>query len=125
VCIGALAFGLLPWYFQSDRSLFAAMPGVFGAADTASGLLQAARHGKPWLWSAAFGLVVAGLGWLLTGGRAQGRVLVLGAVIGLTGLLASGFAIGLTGWAFDWLGAAFGALPAGQLGIVMKRDRTK
>ncbi|MDH5538082.1 MAG: iron ABC transporter permease [Rhizobacter sp.] len=115
--VGALSFLLLPWYFLGDRSLLAALPGVLGPADTASGLVQALRHGKPWLWVAAFGLALAAAAWLFRSGRGQGRMLVLGAAIGLIGLLASGFAIGLKGWAFDWMNASFGALPAGQFGI--------
>ena len=115
--VGALAFVLLPWYFLADTSVLASLPGVFGASDTASGAVQAARHGKPWLWVAAVALGVAGAAWRMPAGRAQGRTLLVGSAAGVAGLLASGFAIGAKGWAFDGLNAAFGALSAGQFGI--------
>ena len=115
--LGAVSFLLLPWYFLADKSVLQALPGVFGGADTASGVVQAALHGKPWLWVALVGLVIAALGWRLPPGRAQGRWLSAGAGIGLAGLLSSGFAIGAKGWSFEWMNAAFGALAAGQFGI--------
>ena len=115
--LGAVSFALLPWYFSADKTLLQLMPGVFGAADSASGAVQAALHGKPWLWIALVGLLLAALGWRLPAGRQQGLVLVLGGGIGLFGLLASGFAIGAKGWAFEWLNASFGALASSQFGI--------
>jgi iron(III) transport system permease protein len=69
------------------------------------------------LWIGLAGLAIAAIGWRLPAGRAQGRVLVAGATIGLVGLLASGFAIGARGWSYASLEAAFGALPQGQFGI--------
>ncbi len=117
VALGLLAYGVLPWYFLADRSLLGALPGVFGPAETASGAVQVLRHGKPWLIVAVLGLLLAGAGWLFSTGRRQGRILLAGALIGLIGLLLSGFAIGLKGWNFEWLNANFGALPAGQAGI--------
>jgi iron(III) transport system permease protein len=115
--LGLGAFALMPWYFQQDKSLWQALPGVFSTADVGSGVMQAAQHGRPWLWLGLAGLLVAGVGWRLPSGRLQGRTLVVGAAIGLVGLLASGFAIGARGWSFGWLEAAFGALPQGQFGI--------
>ena len=114
---GAAAFALLPWYLGADKTLLESLPGVFGGADTASGIVQAALHGKWWLWVALVALVFATVGWRIAPGRPQGRVLTAGAAIGLIGLLASGFAIGAKGWAFEWLNAGFGALPTGQFGI--------
>lgn len=114
----AAAFVLLPWYLPQNLSLLQSIGGVFGGADTGSGAVQALRHGRPWLLSGALGLLVAAASLvLLPAGRAQGRGLVLGAAIGLAGLLFSGFAIGATGWAFDALITRFGELPQGQYGI--------
>ena len=115
--LGALAFVLLPWYFPQNLTLLQSLPGAFGGADTASGLVQALRHGKPWLWSA-----VVALGLLLLAvsgkpGRVQGGLMVTGATFGLVTLLASGFAIGAQGWSFAWLESIFGALSGGQFGI--------
>jgi iron(III) transport system permease protein len=115
--LGLGGFVLLPWYFVQSGSLWSALPGVFGGADTAGGVVQALRHGRPWLWAGLAGLLVAGVGVLLPAGRAQGRVLVVGAALGLVSLLAAGFAIGARGWAFAWLESALGALPQGQFGI--------
>ena len=88
-----------------------------GTAETASGVVQALSHGKPWLWSGLAGLLLAAAAWRLPAGRTQGRWLLAGAGLGLTGLLISGFTIGAAGWSHEWLNTAFGALPGGQLGI--------
>ncbi|MDP3084823.1 MAG: iron ABC transporter permease, partial [Rubrivivax sp.] len=61
--LGLAAFALLPWYFPQQLTLAAALPGVFGGADTASGLVQALQHGKPWLWSGLAGLALAFAAW--------------------------------------------------------------
>ena len=115
--LGVVAFALLPWYLSADQTLLQSLPGVIGGADTASGVVQAALHGKWWLWVVLVALVLATAGWRMAPGRLQGRVLTAGAAISLVGLLASGFAIGAKGWAFESLNASFGALPAGQFGI--------
>lgn len=115
--LGLAAFALLPWYFQQDGSIWRALPQVFDSQEAGSGLVQASRHGRVWLWLGAAGLVLAALGSAMAPGRAQGRVLVAGAGLGLLGLLVPGFAIGARGWAFESLQSAFGALPVGQFGI--------
>ncbi|MDP1901361.1 MAG: iron ABC transporter permease [Rubrivivax sp.] len=115
--VGLAAYALLPWYFQQDLGLLRALPGIFGGGETASGMVQAARHGKPWLWVGLAGLALGAAAAALPAGRAQGRLLVAGGALGLVGLLASGFAIGAQGWSFEVLNATFGELPAGQFGI--------
>ena len=115
--LAALAFVALPWYLPQDLSLLQALTGAWGGPDTASALLQASRHGRPWLWSAAVGLGLAAWGWRLPPGRAQGRLLLAGAGLGLIGLLVSGFAIGAQGWALESLTLAFGPLSQGQPGM--------
>ena len=50
------AFSLLPWYFPQDLSMGAALLHAFGGSATASGLLQASMHGRPWLWVVALAL---------------------------------------------------------------------
>jgi iron(III) transport system permease protein len=115
--IGLAGFSLLPWYFLQNATLWQALPRVFGGAETASGLVQAAVHGRPWLWLALAGLAVAVSGLRAPAGAVQGRWLASGALIGLASLLASGFAIGARGWSFAGLEATFGALPQGQFGI--------
>ena len=115
--VALAAYVLLPWYYPQNLTLLRSMGGVFGGSETASGLVQAATHGKPWLWSGLIGLTLVAVAWRLPPGRGQGLWLVAGAGLGLMGLLASAFSIGAQGWSFEWLGAAFGALPAGQFGI--------
>ena len=115
--LGLAAFVLLPWYFPQNLTLWKSLPGVFGGAETASGLVQALRHGKPWLWIGAAGLLLALLALRAPAGPAQGRLLLVGAGAGLFGLLAAGFGIGAAGWSFEFLQAWFGELPGGQFGI--------
>jgi iron(III) transport system permease protein len=115
--LGSAAFVLLPWYLPQDLSLWQSLPGVFGAADTASGLVQALSHGRPWLWLAPAALLGAGIALCMTPGRAQGRVMVVTAGLGLAGLLMAGFAIGAKGWAFVSLEHMLGAAPGKQFGV--------
>ena len=115
--LGLAGYALLPWYFQQDMGLIKALPGVFGGAETASGLVQALRYGKPWLWIGLLGLVVAGVAWPLPPGRLQGGLLAGGGALGFVGLLAAGFGIGAQGWSYEFLNQAFGALAGGQFGM--------
>ncbi|MBL8325972.1 MAG: iron ABC transporter permease [Rubrivivax sp.] len=117
VLLGAAAFALLPWYFPQNVSLWRALPGIFGGAETASGLVHALVHGRPWLWVALAALVPCALAWRMPAGRAQGTALVAGAGLGLAGLVGSGFAIGAAGWSFEFLQGWFGALAQGQFGM--------
>jgi iron(III) transport system permease protein len=120
VVLGLLGFALLPWYFLQQMSLAEAMPGVLAGAgaETASGMVQALQHGRPWLWSGLAGLLVCALAVLRPWpARLQGWGLLVGSLIGLLGLLLSGFAIGATGWAFESLASLWGALPTGQYGM--------
>ena len=117
VWLGLAAYVLLPWYLPQDQGLWRAWMGIFAGADTASGLVQAAVHGRPWLWSGVLGLALAGIGCLMTGARRQGTWLFAGAALGLAGLLGSGFLIGSRGWAFETLERSFGELSVGQLGF--------
>ena len=91
--VAALSFVLLPWYFLADQSVLQSLPGVWGAADGASGAVQAAVHGRTWLWIAPIGMAIAIIGWRANERRRQGALLSAGALVGLLGLLGSGFAI--------------------------------
>jgi iron(III) transport system permease protein len=115
--LGLVAYALLPWYFQQDMGLLKALPGIFGGSDTASGVVQALRHGKPWLWLGLLGLLVAGGGALLPASRTQGWLLLGGGGLGLAALLISGFSVGARGWSFEFLTAAFGDLGRSQFGL--------
>ena len=117
LAVAAVSFVLLPWYFPADKNLAQALAEVWGGADSASGIVEAARHGRAWLWVVPIGLVVAFLGTRPGARRRQGALLVAGATIALAGVLVAGFAIGASGWAFEFLAHAFGPLPGGQPGI--------
>jgi iron(III) transport system permease protein len=115
--LGLAAYALLPWYFPQSMPLREALPGIFGGPDTASGIVHALRHDRPWLWVGLAGLALAAVATALRAGRAQGAWLVAGSLCGLAGLLGSGFAIGAAGWSFPGLAALFGDLPHGQYGL--------
>ncbi|MBL0090104.1 MAG: iron ABC transporter permease [Ideonella sp.] len=115
--VGAVAFALLPWYFPQEISLTRALMGAFGAPETASGLVQVLRHGRPWLAVAVAGLLLAAVGAMLPASRRQGWVLLAGGGLGLAALLGTGFTIGATGWSFEALNRAFGELAKGQGGM--------
>ncbi len=117
VLLGLAAYLLLPWYFMQQGSLGSAIPRLFSGAETANGLTQAIMHGRTWLFSGFFALLLAGAGALLPPGRRQGGWLVAGATLGLLGLMASGFLIGARGWSHDWLAPVFGGLALGQQGV--------
>lgn len=118
VVLGLLGFALLPWYFLQQMALLEALPGIWAGAETASGWVQAAQHGRPWLWSALAGLLLCAVAvWLPGMARRQGGLLLAGSLLGLTGLLFSGFAIGATGWSFVSLEVLWSALPTGQYGM--------
>ncbi len=118
VVLGLLGFALLPWYFLQQMTLAEAMPGIWAGAETASASVQALHHGRPWLWTGLAGLLVCGLAVArVWSARMQGILLLLGGGLGLLGLVASGFAIGATGWSFELLQAWWGDLPTGQFGM--------
>ena len=94
--LGLAAFALLPWYSLPD--------GIFGLQglgelmaghDSSSALAQVLLHRRPWLLLGAWPLVVglAALG--MAPARAQGRLLAWSGALGVAGVLAQGFLIGL------------------------------
>ncbi len=117
VLIGVLGYLLLPWYAQQDANGLLAVGRVWGDAQAANGLLQAAQQGRPWLWLGLLGLVLAGVGAALPAGRQQGAVLIAGGALGLVALLLSGFTIGARGWAFEWMNTHLGELGTRQPGM--------
>ncbi len=115
--LAALAFVALPWYLPQNLGFFAALRGVFGDAESASGLMQALLHKRPWLWALPVALALVAVGWSQPSGHAQGRWITGGAALGLVALIVTGFTIGATGWAFESLQRSFGELTVGQFGI--------
>lgn len=119
LCLAAGFFGylLLPWYAIQDTSWYEALPRIFGGEDAANGVLQASQQGRVWLFAGVAGLVVCAVGALLPAGRAQGRWLLAGGLIGAVGISLAGFLIGARGWSAAWLSHAFGELTLNQFGI--------
>ena len=109
---------LLPWYALQDGLFDPSWLAHWTGRDAAPAVLQAALHGKAWLWPliAVFVGAVAGA----RGGenRERGATLLLGAgCLGLVYLLAQGFAIGLKGPAIGWLAMLAGEAPWRQFGL--------
>ena len=115
--VGALAYLLLPWYFVTELGLLTAVQSAWIRGEAASGVLQTAWLGRPWLLSVPIGFGLALLGWQARDRRRQGGLLIAGGVVVLAGILGGGFAIDGRGWAAQPLAAAFGPLAGGQPGI--------
>ncbi|KQW65018.1 iron ABC transporter permease [Variovorax sp. Root411] len=117
VALGFAAYLLLPWYAIQDATWYEAIPQVFGQAEGANGLMQAAMQGRSWLFVGLAGLAMCAIGAWLPASRAQGRWLLAGGAVGAIGLALTGFAIGARGWSFAALTAQFGELAVNQFGI--------
>jgi iron(III) transport system permease protein len=117
VALGFAAYFVLPWYAIQDSTWYEVIPQVFGQAEGANGLMQAATQGRSWLFIGLAGLVMCAVGASLPAGRAQVRWLLAGGAIGAIGLAITGFAIGARGWSFAALNAQFGELAINQFGI--------
>lgn len=117
VVLGLVGYVALPWYAIQDAGWWQAVPRVFGGPETANGVVQALLHGRKWVLLGLVGLVVAAIGLGQPPGRQQGRWLLAGGLIGLVGLLASGFLVGAKGWSFAFLERSFGELALQQFGM--------
>jgi iron(III) transport system permease protein len=117
LAVGVAGYVLLPWYAMQDGNGLLAVGGVFGGGDTANGLVQAAVHGRPWLWLGLVGLLIAAVAATRPPGRAQGALLVAGGLIGAGGIALAGFLIGAKGWSTEAFNRLFGELPVNQFGI--------
>ena len=117
--LGALGALVLPWHMQQEGVDLAGLV-AFGESDpeAASAVWQAAAHGRFWFWPVVAGIILA-LPGALSVGPATRRALFLlaGGGLGLLAIVAQGFAIGIGGWSFSWLEAAFGPLDDRQFGI--------
>jgi iron(III) transport system permease protein len=117
VALGFAAYLVLPWYAIQDSTWYEAVPQVFGQAEGANGLMQAATQGRSWLFVGLAGLVMCAIGAWLPAGRSQGRWLLAGGALGAIGLAAAGFTIGARGWSVAALNTQFGELAVNQFGI--------
>jgi len=117
---GWIGFLVLPWYgieygFWNFEWLFEGYP---LDSDSAPALLQIFPGGKPWL--APLLLALAAPVAVVTLPKSDPRfapVLLLAGGGGLAWLLLQAFSIGLGGWQFGFLDAAFGPLETQQFGL--------
>jgi iron(III) transport system permease protein len=120
LAVGWIGFLILPWYAIEDGfwSLAWLADGYPADSDYAPALLQALWHGKIWLLPIALPLLppLALLG-RRRGDPGFGQILIACGALGLAYLLVQGFAIGIRGWQFAWLEAAFGPLGDRQFGM--------
>jgi iron(III) transport system permease protein len=112
-----LAWLLLPWYAVQDAAGLLQVHRVFVDEKAGSAWLQAARHGRWWLWLGLAGLLAGAAAARLAPGRRQSFLLLAGSVLGLGALLSAGFLVGARGWGFEGLTERFGDLGLRQPGM--------
>lgn len=117
IIVGLAAYVALPWYFLQSTPFLSALKGLFGGTEAANGLTHALVHQRLWLWTGLAGLAVAAAAPVMKDRKRQGLALTFGGLIGVIGLLFSGFVIGLNGWNYEWPLKLFGALERGQFGL--------
>ncbi|MDR6536613.1 iron ABC transporter permease [Variovorax soli] len=94
--LGLAAFALLPWYSLPDGIFgLQGMGELMAGHDSSSALAQVLLHRRRWLllgaWPLIVGLAVLGM----APARAQGRLLAWSGALGVAGVLAQGFLVGL------------------------------
>ncbi len=111
--VALLGAAVLPWHLQQDGVTLAGLWALgAGDADAASALWQAMAFGRWWFWPVCAALLLA-----MPGLLGRSGFLVTGGGLGLASIVAQGFAIGIAGWRYAWLEAAFGAMEERQFGI--------
>jgi iron(III) transport system permease protein len=117
LCVAA--FGLLPWYLLQDGFWgFGWLAGYPREAESAPALSLLLQGRNPWLWPLGL-LALAALAAAFAPMSRQRRgqcFLGIGAA-GLAYLLLQGYALGLQGWSFGFLGAWFGDTEQRQFGM--------
>jgi iron(III) transport system permease protein len=118
LAVGVAGYALLPWYMLQDSVLSLAWLESPATKEHAPALLQAAAHGRSWLWPIgallALTLLAARRGMHR---RARGALVAILGAAGFCWTLLQGFAIGARGVAFGWLAPVLGPLPQGQHGL--------
>ena len=104
LALGWVGFALLPWYGLEDGFFHFGWVRFWTGSEAAPGLLQAALHGRWWLWPLALALAapLATLA-LPRDDRRVGWVLIAAGAFGLFWLLLQGFAIAHRGPSWLWL----------------------
>jgi iron(III) transport system permease protein len=117
---GWIGYAILPWYAIDDGfwSLGWLQGGYPLDDDYAPALLQVLLYGRWWVAPIALPLLAPlGLAGRRRADPAFALILIAAGVAGLAAVLLQGFAIGIHGWQFGVLEAAFGPLDDRQFGI--------
>ncbi len=117
--MGWTGFAGLPWYGIEDGFWsFVWLDGILGDRDYAPALLQIFAYDRVWLAPAAIALLApVGILWRDRTDRLYATVLLASGAFGLAYILLQGFAIGIRGWEYEFLQAAFGELGERQFGM--------
>ncbi len=117
LAVGWIGFVFLPWYGLEDGLTRTAISAYLGS-EAGPGLVQAAAHGRWWLWPLAAALAAPLLALRRSRDDQLGAtILIVAGAGGLIWLFGQGFAIGHRGWGWAWLTSAFGALGTRQFGL--------
>ena len=118
--IGWAGFLIFPWYLLEDGfwSLSWIIEGYPLDLDFAPAVFHIFQGKSLWLAPIALFLLLP----LATIGRSRSdpftsTVLFIAGIGGFVWVLGQGFAIGISGWQFDWLNTSFGALESRQFGM--------
>nr|WP_306269078.1 ABC transporter permease subunit [Pararhizobium sp. IMCC3301] len=119
IVIGWVGFLLLPWYGIEDFWTFAwLVDGYPWDSDYAPGIFLIAQGEKLWLAPLLIPLILSLFAIRLDKTHKHyARLLILAGSLGFAWLIAQGFGIGLRGWSYGWLEAAFGPLDDRQFGM--------
>ncbi len=118
VAAAAAGLLLLPWYALQDSVFSLGWIAQWASADNAPALLQVLRHGRTWLAPLfLFPVLAAACVVARVAPRLRGNALMAIGALGIAWALGQGFAIGATGWSFEWLGALAGPLAGRQYGM--------
>jgi iron(III) transport system permease protein len=110
ICLiaGGIGAAILPWYGLPDALWPFGWVDRLGEPAAAPALIQAAVHGRWWLWPIFIALAAP----LVVIGRAPpltvATVSIVAGGAGLAWFFVQGFAVGLGGWNWEWTEALFG-----------------
>lgn len=119
VIVGWVGFLILPWYGIEDFWTFEwLVDGYPSDSDYAPAIFLIAQGEKLWLTPLLLPLIGGLFAYRLGKEHAlYANILILAGAFGFAWLIAQGFGIGLRGWSYDWLEAAFGPLDDRQFGM--------
>lgn len=120
IIAGWVGFGLLPWYGIEDGfwSFEWLVDGYPFDEDYAPAAFLIAQGEKLWLSPLLLPLALSSLAFRYPkSDPAYARLLVLAGSLGFAWMLVQGFSVGIRGFNFEWMNAAFGPLDDRQFGM--------